>query len=316
MKINIKAVSIGVMIALLLLFVKNAYSHTMSKQLDAGMARLIEEGGTENLYIGSSMFRQGINVDVLNEDTENSFVLSYNGNQPAGELLQLEYLMENGCRVEHVYVDMYAYSVMEEPWLDDNRLLFDSDLGFKAEYLKLIMENENAGFGTVWEMFVTANNEQFMFWPIHRILTADRYHNGGSSSWVSGVTKEDLESRKTPYVENTQIASAQREAIIDMVALCKKYDMEITFVETPKYQSVCEDEKYLSIMNEYVSLMEELEVEYILHSDTADYIDAKKTDYGIYYTFDNENANYYQDLIHLSTEGSKVFSNALQKVKE
>ena len=316
MKINIKAVAVGLMFALILLFIKNSYSYVLSRQIDAGLARVIEEGGAENLYIGSSMFRQGINIDVLNEKEENAFVLSYNGNQPAGELLQLEYLIDNGCVLEHVYIDMYAYSAVEEPWLDDNRLLFDTDLEFKVNYLNLIMQNERAGLGTVWELFVTSNNEQFLMWPLHRVLTGERYNNGGSNAWVSGTNEKDMANRKPPYPESIEINAGQKEAIIGIVNLCREHNIQLTFVETPKYQSVHENEKYISIMSEYVSLLEELQVEYVISDDTATAVGVVESEYALPYTFPNENANYYQDTIHLATEGSAVFSAVLANRKE
>lgn len=61
------------------------------------MQAVLRKGETENLFIGSSMFRQGLDIDVLEERLEgSSYILSYNGNQPALMAMELQYLLEQG----------------------------------------------------------------------------------------------------------------------------------------------------------------------------------------------------------------------------
>ena len=50
--------------ALLLVLVKNEYARLLPVST-YGMQAAIAQGETENLFIGSSMFRQGLSIDVL-----------------------------------------------------------------------------------------------------------------------------------------------------------------------------------------------------------------------------------------------------------
>ena len=83
MKRILTAVGSALLAALLLIFVKNEYARLLPVST-YGMQAAVAQGETENLFIGSSMFRQGLSIDVLEEELPGtSYILSYNGNQPA-----------------------------------------------------------------------------------------------------------------------------------------------------------------------------------------------------------------------------------------
>ena len=74
----------GVLLAVLLLTgIKNEYARLLPVS-SYGMQAAIRKKSIDHLFIGSSMFRQGLSIDVLEEELEgNVYILSYNGNQPA-----------------------------------------------------------------------------------------------------------------------------------------------------------------------------------------------------------------------------------------
>ena len=64
----------------IIILIKNEYSYKLLENANYGMPALIEKGKVKNLYIGSSMFRQGIDIMTLEENGEDNYVLAYNGN--------------------------------------------------------------------------------------------------------------------------------------------------------------------------------------------------------------------------------------------
>ena len=85
----------GVLLAVLLLTgIKNEYARLLPVS-SYGMQAVIRKKSIDHLFIGSSMFRQGLSIDVLEEELEgNVYILSYNGNQPAFMAMELEYMLE------------------------------------------------------------------------------------------------------------------------------------------------------------------------------------------------------------------------------
>ena len=95
----------------IIILIKNEYSYKLLENANYGMPALIEKGKVKNLYIGSSMFRQGIDIMTLEENGEDNYVLAYNGNQPVLEYYQLRNLIENNVQIENLYVDMYLIKI-------------------------------------------------------------------------------------------------------------------------------------------------------------------------------------------------------------
>ena len=96
MKRVLKTIVVAFAIALALIFIKNEYARCLPAST-YGMQAAIRKGSTDNLFIGSSMFRQGLDIDVLEAELPgSSYILSYNGNQPALMALELQYMLEQG----------------------------------------------------------------------------------------------------------------------------------------------------------------------------------------------------------------------------
>ena len=98
MKRVLKTVAVAFIIALILILIKNEYARCLPAST-YGMQAAIRKERVDNLFIGSSMFRQGLDIDVLEAELPgSSYILSYNGNQPALMALELQYMLEQGLQ--------------------------------------------------------------------------------------------------------------------------------------------------------------------------------------------------------------------------
>ena len=88
-KILTTVAAVLVAVALLILL-KNQYGSVFAGST-YGMPALLKQGEVDHLFIGSSMFRQGLDIDALEENLDGSvYILSYNGNQPVFMAKELE----------------------------------------------------------------------------------------------------------------------------------------------------------------------------------------------------------------------------------
>ena len=78
MKRVLKTVIVASVIALALILAKNEYARLLPAST-YGIQAAIRKECVDNLFIGSSMFRQGLDIDVLEEKLPgSSYILSYN----------------------------------------------------------------------------------------------------------------------------------------------------------------------------------------------------------------------------------------------
>ena len=101
------------------IFLKNEYGSIFSGDT-YGIPAAIEMEEIDHLFIGSSMFRLGLDIHVLEENLDgNVYILSYNGNQPTFVAKELEYLLDHGVKIKNLYVDFYAFSAASVPRIYD-----------------------------------------------------------------------------------------------------------------------------------------------------------------------------------------------------
>jgi len=113
-------IAISLIIVSIIILSKNEYGRKLYKNANFGIEALIKKGEIENLFIGSSMFRQGLDIYALEKTIGfDSYILAYSGNQPAFELLELEYLLKNGVKIKNLYMDMYVYTLYANPNIND-----------------------------------------------------------------------------------------------------------------------------------------------------------------------------------------------------
>lgn len=333
---------LGLAICLILVLFKSVFSSAMLKRASFGMPALIERGHIENLYIGSSMFRQGLDIEKLDlENPGQNYILSYNGNSPVFEYIELKNLIDNGLKIDNLYIDMYAYSISEGPDMDDSKLLIELSASDKYKIFKMCRPSVTmpalytsaeesplrifdpfravcADASFAFETFVSVNNEQLLTMPINLFAINTQFRNGGSLVHTASMSKEMLDSLKTPSPE-IAINSLQSEAINNILDLAKENNIKITFIETPKYESIASNEGYINVMNEYIKLLSDFNVTMVLQDRTYDEFTRV---YGIdeslvkTYSFDNSDAAQFGDFAHLSYDGRVNFTSILSTLTE
>ena len=289
--------------ALLLVLVKNEYARLLPVST-YGMQAAIAQGETENLFIGSSMFRQGLSIDVLEEELPgSSYILSYNGNQPALMAMELEYMLEEGLEVKSLYIDLYPYTAAADPWLSDTKLLLDTDLDFKLRAWELMRRSSGASFSDFYEFFVTANNEQLLTYPVNNALVSSQFRNGGTLLEQEGRTREELYALGT-LGSRDGLNEVQVEGYRRLAALAEEYGLNLYFLETPKYERMYADEDYLELYGLCLETVRGLEKEWN-GKGSFRIICAEDLD------FDSSDAGNFQDLIHLSAAGRTEYTRLL-----
>lgn len=277
-----------------LILMKNLFSYKIFKGSTYGMPALIELGQVDNLFIGSSMFRQGIDIQEMNIvfDDEVNYILAYNGNQPIWEYLQLRYLLDNGVKINSLYVDMYVYSAWEEPELNDEKMFLEFDYTNKKWiYDKLNQDNLIRDW---WQLWVSSNNEMLFFWPVYTHLVNAQFYRGGTLSNIQGATFEQLE-KQSVYEISGKMNAMQKEYLEKIIDLCHEKSIELAFVETPKYYKIQNDNEYKNAMQEYDEFLRNKEISAI----------------NLQKEFDSTEVIFFRDIIHLSSEGRKEFTKML-----
>lgn len=289
--------------AFLLVILKNEYARLLPVST-YGMQAAIEREETENLFIGSSMFRQGLSIDVLEEELPgSSYILSYNGNQPALMAMELAYMLEEGLEVKNLYIDLYPYTAAADPWISDTKILLDTDLDFKIQAWRLMAENSGASFSDFFEFFVTANNEQLLTYPINNALVSSQFRNGGTLLQQEGSTREELYALGMLGSRNG-LHEAQMEGYGKIAALAEEYGLNLYFLETPKYERMYADPDYMELYQLCLEEVQRLKAEWN-GSGSFEVLCAEDLD------FDSSDAGNFQDLIHLSSAGRTEYTQLL-----
>ena len=290
----------AVLVAVALVIVlKNQYGSIFAGNT-YGMLALLEQGEVDHLFIGSSMFRQGLDIDALEENLDGSvYILSYNGNQPVFMAKELEYLLGQGLKIENLYIDFYAYTLTAVPWISDTKMFLDTDLAFKLDAWKTMAENNEVGLKDFYEMFVTANNEQIFMYPINNAIVSSQFRNGGSLLYMAGQTKDHLDTLDLGVRDGlfeSQLAGYDR-----ISELAKEYDINLLFIETPKYEKLLTDTRegcYMDLLKEMIAWAEKVNAPFLLAES---------------FDFDHTDGANFQDLIHLSGQGRKAYCEMLSQ---
>lgn len=302
MKKILKILSAVLLAAAVLVILKNQYGSIFAGNT-YGIPAAIEQQKIDHLFIGSSMFRQGLDIDVLEENLDgNVYILSYNGNQPVFMAEELEYLLENGVEIENLYIDFYAYTLTAVPWISDTKMFLDTDLQFKTDAWKLMSQYNEVDFGDFYEMFVTANNEQILMYPVNNAIVSSQFRNGGSLMVPGGQSEEYLDSLDLGVRDG--LYEEQLEGYEKILKLSQEYGISLLFIETPKYEKLLTDTRkggYPELLEEMVSWAEKKDAPYLL----AEVFD-----------FDHSDGANFQDLIHLSGAGRKSYCEMLTQYIE
>jgi len=294
-------------ICIVIILFKAEYASVLLKNATYGIPALINKASVENLYVGSSMFRQGLDIYTLDKYSDDNYILAYNGNQPSSEYYQLKYLLDHNVQIKNLYVDMYVYSAWEKPEISDEKIFLEVDIKEKWNLWKVIKPYSGSPYEMFWRIFVNSNNELLLTWPLMSPILNSQFENGGTLRETSCARYEALFN--TSVVEITgNMNSIQKEYLNAIIDLAQVNGINIIFIETPKFENVSNDLEYLMAMREYAIFLCEKEVTYIVSDNTMKYLN---DDEGLVYEFEYSNASFFMDTIHLSSEGRKTFSNII-----
>lgn len=302
----------ALLLSSLMVAAKIELTPVLMKHANFGNSPLKSAHYTDSLFIGSSMFRQGIDAEGLRDENETCYLLAYNGNQPVFEKLLIQNLLDSGVVMDTLYVDMYAYSLSNSVNLSDVRLFQDMPLSFTLDVYRLMKTHGAADLGDLFEMTVKANNELFFTWPVSFPLINQRFQKGSSLGRQPGASAEHL--AQLPVEFGSPVPDpAQVQAVRDLIKLCEDRGIRIVFVETPKYVRLYEGRNYQAIMTEYIALLEECGCEMIISKMTADACGITPGKLIHRYSFKYDNPAYFTDLIHLSYEGRYAFTKSIAR---
>lgn len=281
-----------IFLGLIFLLYKTLYSYTLFSDTTYGMPALIKKGHADQLFLGSSMFRQGIDIQVLNEKfpEKENYILAYNGNQPIWEYYQLKYLLENEVTIDTLYLDMYIYSAIEEPQLNDEKMFLEFTFPYKREIFGCIKESLSGA--DIWQIWVGSCNEMLFFWPIYKNIINSQFENGGTKTINQGASKQLLDELMIPDL-SADINPIQYLYIKKIVEITENEDIEIIFIETPKYIKLDEDKEYIEKMEMYRDIIASMGIKEL----------------EVVGTFDETDPLNYIDLMHLSEKGRKEFTS-------
>ena len=281
----------------LVIVLKNQYGSIFAGNT-YGIPAALEKEEIDHLFIGSSMFRQGLDIDALEENLEGKvYILSYNGNQPVFMAKELEYMLERGLKVKNLYIDFYAFTLTAVPWISDTKIFLDTDMKFKLDAWKTMAEYNEVGLNDFYEMFVTANNEQILMYPVNNAIVSSQFRNGGSLMVPAGQTEEYLDTLDLGVRDG--LYEAQLAGYEQIMELAEEYDIHLLFIETPKYEKLLSDTRegaYPELLEEMVTWAEGAGADYLLAEE---------------FNFDHADGANFQDLIHLSGQGRKTYCEML-----
>ena len=277
-----------------------------------GVTRAASFKEIDSLFIGSSMFRQGIDIALVTPEGETAYLLAYNGNQPILELEEMRRFYELGGKARRLIVDMYAYSLAATPKLSDSRVLLDDTDGSYLLRLYAGLKKGGADWRIFYQMVFLTNNELLVTSPLTLKVVNRRYANGGNLGKREGATAEKL-GRLPLLPSRTKPNADQVESLRELVQLCLDNGTSVYFVETPKYHRIImESDSYIRAMEQYVNLVAGWPCEVLLHDKTLERMKHNGKVKLKNYSFDNTDASCYSDLIHLSSAGRRTFSLELQ----
>ncbi len=307
MKIILLIVTTSLVVVFLFVIGKYQFFNVAMTHANYGMRAICNEKEIKSLYIGSSMFRLGINVVEIDSS---AYLLSYNGNQPIAEELCLKYMFEKGANIKRLVVDMYPYSAANTPDISDINILQDGDISFTFDVYDAMKNHKD--FSYLLKMLLNGANEVLVTWPVTHGMINSRYFRGSFTTILLGATKEKLNAVELNFEGKDTLQPLQMDALDRIIKLCMEKEIEVVFVETPKYYRVHADHAYNKMMKDYYDFLNKRNVKTILCDKTMENLGLDSEYHNhIAYSFDNNDASNFSDLIHMSGKGRDEFSRQL-----
>ena len=275
---------------------KNYCSYRLPNE-DMGVRSVVARGHIDTLFVGSSAYRKGINMYRVSEELPGeSFMLTYNGNQPFNVAIELKEIIDSGADVDLIVADFNPSMVDRGADLSDKRLLWDISMEGKRKLWSELKNREGADLFTWFDYWVSSNMDYMATYPIAKPMISKRYYLGGSADTEESAGKTAEELASLEIVENPGINDLQRSSIDEIIKLCSDNDIKLIFLECPRYVLMADNENYRAKSDELAAYIEEKGIEVLRDVNLG---------------FDNTNPEYYADLTHMSGEGSRVLTDII-----
>lgn len=299
-------ISLSFLAVMLIMTAKNEYSRFLPSP-GYGMGEIVQQKNIDYLFIGSSTFRRGLDIEVLNKLPGNVYILAYNGCQPVTIEMVLEYLLKQGVTIKHLFVDFYPYTAAARPALSDTRLLMDTDIDFKIDLWQSLHAYKTDSFQAIedkasdlYEMFISSNNAIILWWPLYQKLIRSKNYRGGIRNLRAehGQTQETL-AQLPMFGKRDGLQKVQIDAYQKIIQTASKHGIQLTYLEIPKYYRLYDDHDYRAFSKQILDSFSNAANYQVI---SADHI-----------PFDNHQADYFNDLVHLSGVGAHVYTQMLVK---
>lgn len=310
MKKMLQIVAVTIVVVVAFLYIRGIATKILMKNANYGIFALAQNG-TDILFMGSSMFRQGIDTKDISIEGKSTYLLAYNGFQPcAGETTLKEVLSHTD--IDCLVIDMYLYTVTGKVGISDTRLFQGQSVSFLLDLFGPMKENGSGDYYDLFEMVFQSNNEMFLTWPISYPVINSKYYRGSKVGDIAGSTEEKLYSMDMNFNKDVSLNPVQTNALEHIIDMCKERNIEVVFLETPKYKRMYEEDFYTKGMQLYIDYLEDKEVSIILSDETG--AACRTSDKVRQYEYDVSNTALFSDLIHLSSEGRRIFTTILQGI--
>ncbi len=294
-KIIITLIS-AVFISSVIVILKNTYSKNIPIG-NRGIRDAISQGDLDVLFIGSSTFRCDIDMPAMDEACNGRvYDISYGGNQLVATDIQYDELKKRSENSYKLMVfELGPMMLTEKVALSDSRVIWDLSFEGKKELWEKMKSAGNTDFSTWYEYFISSGLDDLFTYPVTEPFYSTRYYKGAKTDETPSPGLSVLENAEFD-ISNEVPVPAQEDALRELIDKCRKDGQDFLFLECPHYYRLEEDPVYQRYLEQYISLLDSEEVDYLLASDTD---------------FDDHEPEYFEDMNHLSATGRKIYTEKL-----
>lgn len=275
---------------------KNAYSCRIPIH-NRGISALIDAKDVHILFIGSSTFRSNIDITQIDEVCGgHDYILAYGGNQLVATDIQYDEIKSRSPYKYPIMVfELDPMMLTEEVKISDSRVIWDLSMDGKIRLWNEMAEGTDVDFPLAFEYFVTSGMDDLITYPVTEPFYATRYYKGAKTDVTPSSGLEYLENEQFD-ISDSEIVPAQEQALLSLIDKCKKDSQQFVFVESPRYYRLADDATYKKYYDYILKLLDEHDCPYILAEDVD---------------FDNHNAEYFEDMGHMSYLGRQEYTKLL-----
>lgn len=292
-----KIAAIIFFIFITLLTIKFFYGHKLSIKTN-GISGLLAEKKIDYLFIGSSQTRQSLNPKTLVDSLSNPYILAYNGNSLYYSYFLLKILIENdNLQTKKIIVEAYPFRIYQKTSFSDPRMF--NSLRAKEKIAFLHYSNNILSALDIYELLVMSGNESMLTYPLlNHFHTSLSYKGGYINKQVPGLTPKEFLDLKSPLNRKTNRDknNLQLTALSNIIALCKKHNISLCFLEPPVSAHIA---------SSAIFKHSHLETKKFVKKNNIQYLDNDN------YHFKNNNPLMFNDAVHLSTLGRDIYTRSI-----